>query len=147
MSAKGNVVPFLSVADHVLDTEERLGDLVDCLVELGQRLDTLEAIAVENAGTGGDPLAAILARLDAFSNRLDRLELRQRRPVPLTVIQNHRLDPDERQVFLELQTLFNKLDRGLKQHATTIESRLSHYTSQFHMIRQRLAAVEKRKGA
>ena len=66
-------------------------DLVDHLVELRQRLDTLEAIAVENAA-GADPLAEILARLDAFENRLATLETRQRRPppFPITVIENHR---------------------------------------------------------
>ncbi|HZZ22736.1 MAG TPA: hypothetical protein VFE60_09240 [Roseiarcus sp.] len=59
------VVQFMSPADHVLGIEERLVELVDHLVEFHQRLDTLEAIAVENAGVGGDPLAAILARLDS----------------------------------------------------------------------------------
>ena len=84
------VVQFASTADHVLDLEEHLTDLVDCLVELGQRLDTLEAIAVENAGAGGDPLAAILARLDAFENRLTKLERHLRRPpaFPVTLIEN-----------------------------------------------------------
>jgi hypothetical protein len=139
---------FATVADHVLDLEEnlseRLGDLVDTLVELGQRLDNLEAMAVENAGV--DPLTEILGRLDTLENRLAALELRQRRPVPLTVIHNHRLDPDERQVFNELQRLFNKLDRDLKQHVTASDGRIAHYASQFRMIRQRLAAVE-RKGA
>ena len=72
------------------ETEERLTELVDCLVELGQRLDTLEAIAVENAGDGGDPLTRILARLDAFDNRLTRLERHLRRPppFPITVVEN-----------------------------------------------------------
>ena len=106
----------------------------------------LEPMAVEAAGAGGDPLATIIARLDGFENRLAALELRQRRPPPLTVVQNHRLDPDERQVFLELQRLFNKLDRELKQHVKTAAGRISHYACQFRMIRQRLAAVE-RKGA
>jgi hypothetical protein len=141
-------VKFASVADHVLDLEEnlteRLTDLVDVLVELGQRLDNLEAMAVENAGT--DPLTAVLARLDTFENRLAALELRQRRPTPLTVVQNHRLDPDERQVFLELQRLFNTLAREVKQNERNAAGRTSHYAGQFRMIRERLAAVE-RKGA
>ena len=145
------VVQFASVADYALDTEERLVELVDLpdAVELNQRLDNLEG------GSGRerrDEVATFAdrrnssARLAAFENRLARLELRQRRPVPLTVIQNHRLDPDERQVFLELQRLFNKLDRELKQHVTACDGRIAHYASQFRMIRQRLAAVE-RKGA
>jgi hypothetical protein len=138
------VVQFATAADYALDTEERLVELVDCLVELGQRLDTLEALAVEAAGE--DPLAAITARLDTLENRLAALELRQRRPVPLTLIQNHQLDPDERQVFNELQRLLNKLDRDLKQHVTASDGRIAHYASQFRKIRERLAAVE-RQGA
>jgi hypothetical protein len=70
------VVQFATAADYALETEERLSGLVDHLVELGRRLDTLEQTLVEAAGA--DPLAAIIVRLDAFENRLDRLELRQR---------------------------------------------------------------------
>ena len=65
-------------------------ELVDVLVELGQRLDNLEAMAVEAAGVGGDPLETILARLNAFDNRLARLERHLRRPppFPVTLIEN-----------------------------------------------------------
>ena len=71
-------VQFASVADHVLETEERLTDLIDHLLEIGQRLDSLENTLVEAAGA--DPLATILARLDAFDNRLAKLERHLRRP-------------------------------------------------------------------
>jgi hypothetical protein len=136
------VVQFASTADHILETEERIVELIDCLVDLGTRLSALEKTLVEAAGA--DPLSAILVRLDAFDARLATLETRQRRPVPLTLVQNHRLDPDERQVFLELQGLFNKLDRELKQHMSASDGRIAHYASQFRKIRERLAAVERR---
>ena len=47
-------------------------------------------MAVEAAGA--EPLSAILARLDAFENRLTKLETRQRRPppFPITVVENDR---------------------------------------------------------
>ena len=98
------VVQFVTAADYALDTEERLVDLVDTLVELGQRLDNLEALAVENAGA--DPLTEILARLDAFENRLARLETRQRRPppFPITVIEN---------IDFTAQRRFDDLSNGL----------------------------------
>ena len=84
------VVQFVPAADYALDLEERLVELVDVLVELGNRLDTLEALAVANAGDGGDPLSVILSRLDAFDNRLTRLERHLRRPpkFPVTLIEN-----------------------------------------------------------
>ncbi|HZZ22324.1 MAG TPA: hypothetical protein VFE60_07005 [Roseiarcus sp.] len=66
--------------------------------------------------------------------------------MPLTVIQNHRLDPDQQQMFNELQRLFNRLDRDLAQRVTTFNGRLDQYATQFRKIRERLAAVE-RKGA
>lgn len=138
------VAQFATPAEQALEDTERLVDLLDHISGIDQRLAALEKSLVEAAGA--DPPAEILSRLDAFENRLDRLELRQRRPVPLAVIQNHRLDPAEREVFLEIQGLFHKLDRDLKQHVTTLDGRLSHYASQFRKIRERLTAVE-RKGA
>ena len=83
------VVQFASVADHILETEERLTDLIDHLLEIGSRLDSLENTLVEKPA-GEDPLATILARLDAFDNRLARLERHLRRPppFPITVIEN-----------------------------------------------------------
>ena len=88
-------VQFVPVADHVLVLEEnlteRLTELVDSLDGLGHRLQLLEQTL--SATTGENPLATtILARLDAFEAKLAALELRQRRPTPLTVVQNHRLD-------------------------------------------------------
>jgi hypothetical protein len=162
MSAQGNVVPFISAADAVLDLIERI-------CEIGQRLDALEQTLVEAAGA--DPLAEILARLDRFENRLAALELRQRRPVPLTVIENHRLDPDQQQMFNELQRLFNDLarregvlaqelseerrgrrrgDRDLNQQVTAFNARLDRCAAEFVKMRARVAATETRtagKGA
>jgi primosomal protein N'' len=154
-----SVVQFATAADYVLETEERLTDLVDCLVEQGQRLAALEQTLVEAAGA--DPLAEILARLDAFENRLAKLELRQRRPppFPITVVENV-----DSQTQRRLNELSGELageryqrtgdDRDLRQaHRDAVAAfnqRLDRCADQFCRMRERLAAVEARtadKGA
>jgi primosomal protein N'' len=155
------VVQFATAADHALETEERLVDLVDCLVELGQRLDTLEACLVEAAGA--DPLTEILARIDAFENRLARLETRQRRPppFPITVIENIPVRADElsRELTTEryerargdrdlhhAQQGFNGSMASFRQDMTAFNQRLDRCADQFCRMRERLAAVEARIG-
>ncbi|HZZ25520.1 MAG TPA: hypothetical protein VFE60_24525 [Roseiarcus sp.] len=149
-------VQFMSPADHVLGIEERLVELVDHLVEFHQRLDTLEALAVEAAGA--DPLATIIARLDAFGNRLAALELRQRRPppFPITVIEN--IDYKAQRRFDDLSTglateryerarrdqdLHNS-QQGFNGAMAAFNSRLNQCAAQFCRIRERLTAVEAR---
>ena len=159
-----SVVQFVSAADHVLEIDERLIELLDHLVEFHQRLDTLEALAVENAGDGGDPLAAILARLDAFENRLAKLELRQRRPppFPISVIEHidsnahQRMDDLSRRLATEQyertrrdQDLHNA-QQGFNGAMAAFMGRLDQAAAQFCRIRERLVAVEARtadKGA
>ena len=149
------VVQFAPVADHVLDLEERLGDLVDCLVELGQRLETLEALAVENAGDGSDPLAAILARLGAFENRLTKLERHLRRPppFPITVVEN--IDSGTRRELYDmsqgLATERYVRERGDRDLHSVHEAAMAAFTQrldrcadQFCRMRERLVAVEAR---
>jgi hypothetical protein len=152
------VVQFASAADYVLDLEERLVELVDHLVEFHQRIDTLEAIAVENAGAGGDPLAAILARLDAFETRLTTLETRQRRPppFPISVIEN--IDSKAQRQFDDLssglateryerarrdQDLHNA-QQGFDGSMFAFNSRLNQCAAQFCRLRERVAAIETR---
>jgi hypothetical protein len=142
---------FASTADYVLDIEERLVEVLDHLVEFHQRLDVLEALAVENAG---DPLA-ILARLDAFDGRLTRLERHLRRPppFPITVIENV-----DSQTQRRLNELSGELageryqrtgdDRDLRQaHRDAVAAfnqRLDRCADQFCRMRERLTAVEAR---
>jgi hypothetical protein len=151
-----SVVQFVTAADHALETEERLVELVDTLVELGQRLDTLESLAVENAGA--DPLAEILARLDTFENRLARLELRQRRPppFPITVVEN--IDYTAQRRFDDLSTglaterherarrdqdLHNS-QQGFNGSMAAFNTRLNQCAAQFCRMRERVAAIEAR---
>jgi hypothetical protein len=155
---------FASVADHVLETDERLTDLIDVLVELGQRLDTLEALAVENAGVGGDPLVEILSRLSAFDNRLTRLERHLRRPppFPITVVEN--VDSGTRRELYDLSIRLatersererrdsdlHNAQQGFNGSMGAFNSRLNQAAAQFCRIRERVAAVEARtadKGA
>jgi hypothetical protein len=152
------VIQFATAADHALETEERLGELVDCLVELGQRLDTLEAIAVENAGDGGDPLATILVRLDAFESRLGRLELRQRRPppFPISVVEHvdsnvhQRMDDLSRRLTTERSERERRdsdlhyQQQGFNGAMAAFNSRLNQCAAQFCRMRARVAAVEAR---
>ena len=158
-------VQFDTVADYALSLEERLVELVDVLVELGQRLDTLEAIAVENAGDGGDPLGKIVARLDAFDSRLSRLERHLRRPppFPITVIEN--VDDQTQRKVNELsynlstglateRYIRERGDRDLHSvHEAAMAAftkRLDRCADQFCRMRERVAAVEARvadKGA
>jgi hypothetical protein len=152
------VVQFMSPADHVLGIEERLVELVDHLVEFHQRLDTLEAIAVENAGTGGDPLAAILARLAAFENRLSRLELRQRRPppFPITVVEGEdsRTRRELYDLSIRLATERSERERGDRDlhnaqqgwngAMAAFNQRLNQAAAQFCRIRERVATIEAR---
>ena len=153
-----SVVQFASVADYALDTEERLVELVDCLIELGQRLDVLEAMAVENAGVGGDPLTEILASLAAFENRLTKLELRQRRPppFPISVIEHvdsnvhQRMDDLSRRMTKE-QTERERRDQdlhnaqqGFNGAMASFNSRLNQCASQFCRMRERVANIETR---
>ena len=154
-------VQFASVADHVLETEERLTDLIDCLVELGQRLDTLEAIAVENAGDGGDPLTEILSRLAAFENRLSRLERHLRRPPPFPITVVESVDsPVQRKVDEVSSGLVteryvrergdNDLRKTQQDAMAAFNQRLDRCADQFCRMRERLVAVEARtadKGA
>ena len=153
------VVQFASAADHALEIEERLVELVDHLVEFHQRLDVLEAMAVENAGAGGDPLAEILARLDAFENRLTRLERHLRRPppFPISVIENRIVGPDlfgrmddlSRSIATERHERTGKITAHAEALAA-FNQRLDRCAAQFCRIRERVAAVEARtadKGA
>lgn len=135
----GQIVQFVAAGEYALDVEERLIDLVDCLVELGQRLDNLEQMAVEAAAA--DPF---LARLDALENRLARLELRQRRPVPLTVHQTGRLDANDRALFNELQRIVNRLDRDLNQRMAALDQRFSRVATRAYRERK---AAEAKQGA
>ena len=157
-------VQFASTADHILETEERIVELIDCLVELGQRLDNLEAIAVENAGDGGDPLAEILARLTAFDNRLTRLERHLRRPPPFPV---HLIENDDSRTRRELYDLSIRLatersererrdsdlhnqQQGFNGAMAAFNTRLDQAAAQFCRIRERVATIETRtadKGA
>ena len=142
--------------------EEHLTDLVDCLVELGQRLDNLEALAVENAGTG-----EILARLDAFENRLTKMELRQRRPPPfaVTLIEGddsrswRRVNEVSSELAVErgerarrdqdlhnAQQGFNGSMASFRQDMTAFNARLTQAAAQFCQMRARLAAVEAKQG-
>jgi hypothetical protein len=159
------VVQFDTVADYALSLEERLVELVDVLVELGQRLDTLEAIAVENAGDGGDPLTTILARLDAFDNRLSRLERHLRRPppFPVTLIENvddtvqRKVDKVSYDLSTGLATERYIRERGDRDLHSVHEAAMAAFTKrldrcadQFCRMRERLTAVEARtadKGA
>ena len=140
-------------------TEERLDDLVDVLVELGQRLDTLEAIAVENAGDGGDPLATILARLDAFDNRLTRLERHLRRPppFPITVIENvdDTVQRKVDEVSYDLSRVSPPNDTSAnagimictvctQAAMAAFNQRLDRCADQFGRMRERVAAIEAR---
>jgi primosomal protein N'' len=150
------VVQFVTAADYALDTEERLVDLVDTLVELGQRLDVLEAMAVENAGA--DPLTEILARLAAFESRLATLEQRQRRPppFPITVVEHvdsnvhQRMDDLSRGLATERserarrdQDLHNQ-QQGFNGSMAAFNTRLNQCAAQFCRMRARVAAVEAR---
>jgi hypothetical protein len=157
-------VQFASTADHVLDLEEHLTELLDHLVELSQRLDVLEAMAVENAGDGGDPLTMILARLDAFENRLAKLELRQRRapPFPISVVENVdsgtrrelydlsiRL-PNERYERERRDSDLHNAQQGWNGAMAAFNTRLNQAAAQFCRIRERVATIEARtadKGA
>jgi hypothetical protein len=157
-----SVVQFASVADHALETEERLVELVDTLVELNQRLDTLEALAVEAAGA--DPLAEILARLTAFENRLGRLERHLRRPppFPITVVEN--VDSGTRRELYDLSirlanekhererrdTDLHNQQQGWNGAMAAFNQRLNQAAAQFCRIRERVATIEARaadKGA
>jgi hypothetical protein len=158
-------VKFASVADHVLETEERIVELIDVLVELGQRLDVLESLAVENAGDGGDPLGMILARLTAFENRLSRLERHLRRPppFPITVIENvddqtvrkvNEVDYNLSQGLATERYVRERGDNDLrKTHAEALAAfnqRLDRCADQFCRMRERVANIEARaadKGA
>jgi hypothetical protein len=147
------VVQFATVADHALEIEERLVELVDHLVEFHQRLDNLEAMAVE--GAGSDPLAAILARLDAFENRLARLELRQRRPppFPITVIENippHDLSRElatERYERARRDQDLHNAQQGFNGSMAAFNQRLNQCAAQFCRMRERVAAIEAKQGA
>lgn len=156
-----NVVQFASVADHVLETEERLTDVVDGLVEIDRRLASLEKSLVEAAGE--DPLATILSRLDAFDNRLTRLERHLRRPppFPITVIENVD-DTVQRKVDKVSYDLSTGLatERHLREHRdndlhsvhqaamAAFNQRLDRCADQFCRMRERLTAVEaKQQGA
>ena len=159
MSAQGNVVQFASVADHVLETEERLTDVVDCLVDLGTRLAALEKSLIDAAGE--DPLTTILSRLDAFSGRLDRLERHLRRPpkFPITVVEN--VDDKTRRELYELsvglatekhqRTGDDRALRKTQQDAmAAFNQRLDRCAAQFVRMRAQVAAIEARtadKGA
>jgi hypothetical protein len=145
------VVQFMSAADHVLGIEERLVELVDHLVELHQRLDTLEALAVENAGA--DPLTEILARLDAFETRLTKLETRQRRPppFPITVVENVPVGSKAQRQLDALGRTMDELSRELTteryQRACgerDLNQRLNQCAAQFVKMRERVTAVEAR---
>jgi uncharacterized protein YceH (UPF0502 family) len=159
------VVQFASTADHVLDLEEHLTELLDHLVELSQRLDTLEALAVENAGDGGEPLATILARLDAFDSRLAKLELRQRRPPPFSITV---VEGDDSRTWRRVNEVSSELavERGerarrdqdlhnahqgfnggmaaFRQDMAAFNARLNQCAAQFCRIRERVAVVEAR---
>jgi hypothetical protein len=158
------VVQFASAADHALEVEERLVDLVDCLVELNQRLDTLEALAVENAGDGGDPLAEILARLTAFDGRLTRLERHLRRPPPFPIHVIENVDSGTRRELYDLsirlaterserergdRDLHNQ-QQGFNGSMAAFNTRLNQCAAQFCRMRERVAIIEARtadKGA
>jgi hypothetical protein len=75
--ATGNTanVQFDSPADAVLDIEERIGDLIDHIEDICARLDSIEQTVVEAAG-GQNPLAEIVARLDADEACIKRHEAR-----------------------------------------------------------------------
>jgi hypothetical protein len=144
-------VQFATAADHALETEERLVDLVDHLVELGERLDNLEALAVEAAGA--DPLTEILARLDAFDTRLTKLETRQRRPppFPISVIENIPVDSKAQRQLNALGRTMDELSRELTteryQRACgdrDLNQRLDRCADQFCRMRERVVAVEGR---
>ena len=155
---------FDTAADYVLDIEERLVELVDHLVEFHQRLDVLEALAVENAGTGGDPLTEILARLNAFDNRLTRLERHLRRPPPFPVQLVENVDDRTRRELYDLsirlatekyererrdQDLHNA-QQGWNGAMAAFNQRLNQAAAQFCRIRERVATIEARaadKGA
>jgi primosomal protein N'' len=152
-----SVVQFVTAADQVLETEERLGDLVEHLREIGERLDTLEAMPVEAAGA--DPLTEILARIEAVETRLTRLEKRQRRPppFPITVIESH-LDPEQERRYAGLsQDVYNErferqkadsdlhhVQQGFNGSMASFNRRLDRCADQFCRMRERLTAIEAR---
>jgi hypothetical protein len=145
------VVQFATAADHALEIEERLVELVDHLVEFHQRLDTLEAMAIEAAGA--DPLAAILARLDAFENRLTTLETRQRRPppFPITVVENVPVGSKAQRQLNALGRSMDELSRELTTERyeracgeRDLNQRLDRCAAQFCRLRERVAAIEGR---
>jgi hypothetical protein len=150
------VVKFAPVADYALDLEERLTDLVDVLVELGQRLDNMEALAAGDGG--GDLLATINARLDAFDNRLTRLERHLRRPpkFPITVVEAVD-DKTRREVYEVHQGLAtekyvrergdNDLRKAQHDAMVAFTQRLDRCADQFCKMRERLVAVEAKQGA
>ena len=151
----GQAVQFASAADHILETEERIVDLLDHVVEIGQRLAALEKSLIEAAGE--DPLSEILARLDAFSNRLDRLERHLRRPpkFPITVVEA--VDSQTLRKVNEVSNAMtteqyvrergdSDLRKGLDEAMTAFNQRLNQCADQFCRMRTRLTAVEAKQG-
>ena len=145
-------VQFASTADHVLDLEEHLTDVVEGLVEIDTRLAALEKSLVEAAGA--DPLATIIARLDAFDNRLARLERHLRRPPPFPITVVEAVDD---QTVCKVNEVSNSLDteryvrergdsdlrKGLDEAMVAFNQRLTQCADQFCRMRARLTAVEK----
>jgi hypothetical protein len=138
-----------------LETEERIVDLLDHVVEIGQRLAALEKSLIEAAGA--DPLGEIVARLNAFDNRLTRLERHLRRPpkFPITVV-----EAVDSQTLRKVNEVANSLTteqyvrergdsdlhKGLDDAMAAFNQRLTQAAAQFCRMRARLAAVEAKQG-
>jgi hypothetical protein len=106
----------------------------------------------------------ILARLDAFENRLAKLELRQRRapPFPISVVEN--VDSGTRRELYDLSIRLaneryererrdsdlHNAQQGWNGAMAAFNTRLNQAAAQFCRIRERVATIEARtadKGA
>jgi hypothetical protein len=128
---------------------EALLDLSMRLGQIDERLQMFEQALAD----AGDPLAEVMARIDALDARLTTLERRQRRPPPfaVTLIYNETRKP-EPVAPAEPHPLVEKIwqrliDEQIDQRLKPVFGNLHQQAAQFAMMRDRIAVVEARTAA
>jgi hypothetical protein len=132
----GNVLAFPIFDTVPLETLEYLVDLELKLGEIAERLSALEPTPEADPP---DPVAMIVARLDAFDARLKRMEDRYRRPpaFPISVVSNV-VGQDKQQ----LQTQLKAAVAGVNEKLSALNDRLDRARDEFCRMRERVTKLE-----
>jgi hypothetical protein len=127
---------FATPAETALADLERIQEIVDCLTEVGERLDTLESITVDN-----DPVAEFMSRLHALESRMTTVEKgRLKFPLEVVINKSSRADLDAFRAEGEQQR--SNLERLAKTDIARAHERLDKASRKFEAMAERLAAVE-----